>query len=85
MTMTTSTVNVSVTPGFTGADIAYTCQRAALLCVKEAAGAQEPPADIAITADHFRSAIASQGQATRTDRHTGVARASARLLARSLF
>jgi len=56
------------TPGFTGADIAYTCQRAALLCVKEASTTPEQLAALAITADHFRSAIARKGQATG-DKH----------------
>jgi transitional endoplasmic reticulum ATPase len=73
----------AVTASFTGADIAYTCQRAALLCVKEASTAPDQPTDLAITADHFRSALASQGSAPAADR-TDVASASAVLLARAM-
>ena len=73
----------AATPGFTGADIAYTCQRAALLCVKEASTAPDQPAALSITADHFRAAIASQGSAPAADR-TDVASASAVLLARAM-
>ncbi len=72
------------TSGFTGADIAYVCQRAALLCVKEASTIPRQPTDIAITAEHFRSAIANQGRAATADHRTGVADASAMLLAQAL-
>ena len=73
----------AATPGFTGADIAYTCQRAALLCVKEASVAPEPAIGLAVTAEHFRAAIASQGSAPAADR-TDVASASAMLPARAM-
>jgi len=73
----------AATPCFTGADIAYSCQRAALLCVKEASVAPEPAIGLAVTAEHFRAAIASQGSAPAADR-TEVASVSAMLLARAL-
>ena len=71
------------TPGFTGADIAYSCQRAALLCVKEASIVPGKPTDLAITTEHFRAAIASMGRTATVDR-TGVADAGAMRLARAL-
>ncbi|MBM4354106.1 MAG: AAA family ATPase [Deltaproteobacteria bacterium] len=74
----------AATPAFTGADIAYTCQRAALLCVKEASTAPDPPVTLAITADHFRAAIASQGRATTENRRSDAAEANAMLLARGM-
>ena len=74
----------AATAGFTGADIGYTCRRAALLCVKEASTVPHQPTDLAITAEHFRSAIADQGCAAATDHRTGVADASTRLLARAM-
>ena len=74
----------AATAGLTGADIAYTCQRAALLCVKEANQASRQPTDLAITAEHFRAAIADQGCAAVADHCTGVADASATLLARAM-
>jgi SpoVK/Ycf46/Vps4 family AAA+-type ATPase len=74
----------AATTGFTGADIAYTCQRAALLCVKEASAAPEQPATLAITAGHFRAAIASQGRTTTERRRPDAAEASAMLLARTM-
>ena len=42
--------------GCTGADIAFVCQRAALLCVKAAASTSDN-SDISITGDHLRAAI----------------------------
>ena len=74
----------AATPGFTGADIAYTCQRAALLCVKEASSAADLPAALAITADHFHAAIVSQSHTTRENRRSDVGEASAVLLARAM-
>ena len=74
----------AATPGFTGADIAYTCQRAALLCVKEASIAPDQPADLAITADHFHAAIVSQSHTARENRRSDVGEASAGLLARAM-
>jgi len=74
----------AATPGFTGADIAYTCQRAALLCVKEASSTKDQPVALAITADHFRSAIASQGQATAQKCCSDVGEARTRLLVRAM-
>jgi len=74
----------TTTPGFTGADIAYVCQRAALFCVKEASTVPRQPTDLAITAKHFRSAIADQGCAAVADHCTGVANARAMLLAQAL-
>jgi SpoVK/Ycf46/Vps4 family AAA+-type ATPase len=50
------------TPGSTGADIAFVCRQAALLCVKEAAAVQPEPLKVAVTAEHFRAAIASHGR-----------------------
>ena len=47
----------TLTDGCTGADIAFVCQRAALLCVK-AAALTPNDLDIAITADHLREAVA---------------------------
>jgi transitional endoplasmic reticulum ATPase len=47
----------AATEGCTGADIAFVCQRAALLCVKAAAHTPDD-LDIAITADHLREAVA---------------------------
>ena len=67
-----------------GADIAYTCQRAALLCVKEASTAKDQPTALAITADHFRAAIASQGRTARENRRSDAAEASAILLAQPM-
>ena len=67
----------------TGADIAYTCQRAALLCVKEASTAPDQCSALAITVHHFRAALASHGSAPAAD-HTDVASASAVLLARAM-
>jgi len=74
----------AATPGFTGADIAYTCQRAALLCVKEASIAKDQPSALAITAEHFRAAIASQGHTTRENPRSDAAKASALILARAM-
>jgi len=74
----------AATPGFTGADIAYICQRAALLCVKEASGAPNQPTGLAVSADHFRAAIASHGRAAARDRRTGVAETSPVSLARAM-
>ena len=73
----------ATTAGFTGADIAYTCQRAALLCVKEASTAPDQCSALAITVHHFRAALASHGSAPAAD-HTDVASASAVLLARAM-
>ena len=73
-----------LTPGFTGADIAYTCQRAALLCVKEASKAPDPPNDIAITADHFRKAVADKNRSPAGEGRSGVTDASAIQLARAM-
>jgi SpoVK/Ycf46/Vps4 family AAA+-type ATPase len=42
--------------GLTGADIAYLCQRAAMFCVKDAVGANEPK-EISITRHHFDAAL----------------------------
>jgi SpoVK/Ycf46/Vps4 family AAA+-type ATPase len=47
-----------VAEGLTGADIAFVCRRAALLCVKEAARAQSNPDDLAITTEHLYAAVA---------------------------
>jgi len=74
----------AATPGFTGADIAYVCQSAALLCVKEASTVPRQRTDLAITAEHFRSAIANQGRAASGGHRTGVAETSTRLLAQAL-
>jgi AAA+ superfamily predicted ATPase len=74
----------AMTASFTGADIAYTCQRAALLCVKEASTAKDQPTALAITADHFRAAIASQGRTARENRRSDAAEASAILLAQPM-
>jgi SpoVK/Ycf46/Vps4 family AAA+-type ATPase len=74
----------AATSGFTGADIAYTCQRAALLCVKEASQRPQAPAALGITADHFRAAITTQGRTTSEDRRSNAAEASAMLLARAM-
>jgi len=74
----------SATTGFTGADIAYVCQRAALLCVKEACTVLHQPTDLAITTKHFRSAIADQGCAAAADRRTDIAEDGAILLARAM-
>jgi len=74
----------ALTPGFTGADVAYTCQRAALLCVKEASKGREKTIDIAINAEHFRKAIASQCRVAAVDRCTDIAEASSMLAARAM-
>jgi len=74
----------AATADFTGADIAYTCRRAALLCVKEASVAPRQPTDLAITAEHFRSAIADQDCVAGADHCTGIADARAMLLAQAL-
>ena len=74
----------AATSGFTGADIAYTCQRAALLCVKEASRAPEPAIGLAVTAEHFRAAVANQGNGSVADSGTGGAEATAMLLARAM-
>jgi len=71
-------------PGFTGADIAYTCQRAALLCVKEASNAPEQTVDLAINAEHFQMAVASQGRIAVLDCCTDIADASVILAARAM-
>ena len=47
----------TLSDGCTGADIAFVCQRAALLCVKAAALTPDD-LNIAITADHLREAVA---------------------------
>jgi SpoVK/Ycf46/Vps4 family AAA+-type ATPase len=47
----------SATLGHTGADIAYLCQRAAMVCVKEAVGAGEANEGIAIARRHFDTAL----------------------------
>jgi transitional endoplasmic reticulum ATPase len=44
----------AATAGCTGADVAFICQRAALLCVKAAARAGD---DLAIGVDHLRAAV----------------------------
>jgi len=62
----------ALTTGFNGADIAYTCQRAALLCVKEASKAPMTPNDIAITADQFRAALVSQRRIAVPGHRTGI-------------
>ena len=72
------------TPGLTGADIAYVCQRAALLCVKEASTATEPSHELAITANHFRAAMAGLGRSAAGKRRSSVAEASALFLARAM-
>jgi len=74
----------AATPGFTGADIAYTCHRAALLCVKDASTTKDEPVALAITAGHFHAAIASRGQATRERRRSDAAEASTGLLVRAM-
>jgi len=73
----------AATAGFTGADIAYACQHAALLCVKEASRSPDQPTNLAITADHFRAAIASLGRTTTENRRSDVAEPDVRLLARA--
>lgn len=55
-------------PGLTGADIAFVCQRAALLCVKEAAGGLAEMDDLAIARYHFRAALALAARPDTTDR-----------------
>lgn len=70
----------AATPGFTGADIAYVCQKAALLCVKDASKRESPSGDLAITVGHFRAAIAGHGGGTGERGHIDVAKASLRLL-----
>lgn len=45
------------TPGLTGADIAFLCQKAAMLCVKEAGALAVPPVELTVRAEHFRQAI----------------------------
>ena len=47
----------ALTPGLTGADIAHACQRAALLCVKEATQNQLLSETLAIRKDHFEKAV----------------------------
>jgi SpoVK/Ycf46/Vps4 family AAA+-type ATPase len=47
----------SAAHGFTGADIAYLCQRAAMCCVKDAVGDAQYPTDIAIARRHFDAAL----------------------------
>jgi SpoVK/Ycf46/Vps4 family AAA+-type ATPase len=56
----------SAAQGLTGADIAYLCQRAAMFCVKDAVGANEPN-DIAITRHHFEAALGLLTAAHATD------------------
>ena len=57
--------------GLTGADIAFVCRRAALLCVKEAARRTHATEPIAVAAAHFRAALvqvaAPPCQATPSD------------------
>jgi len=74
----------AATPGFAGADIAYVCQRAALLCVKEASSRKAEPTALAITADHFRAAIAIRGSPAGTRRRSGAIDTRALALARAL-
>jgi AAA+ superfamily predicted ATPase len=50
-------VMAAATDGCTGADVAFMCQRAALLCVK-AASRTLVASDIAITAEHLRESVA---------------------------
>lgn len=45
------------TSGRTGADIAYLCQRAAMLCVKEAATGANEGSGIALARRHFEAAL----------------------------
>jgi len=47
----------SLTPGLTGADISHVCQKAALLCVKEASRIDPPSKNLAISEQHFRQAV----------------------------
>jgi transitional endoplasmic reticulum ATPase len=57
--------------GLTGADIAFVCRRAAMLCVKEAVRRPQETESIALTAAHFRAALvhvsASSSNATPSD------------------
>ena len=48
----------AATAGCTGADVAFVCQRAALLCVKAAARTPDT-SDIAIAVEHLREAVAT--------------------------
>jgi hypothetical protein len=61
-----------------GADIAYLCPRAAMFCVKDAVGANEPN-DIAVDRKHFDAALGLLTAAHATD----VAPESLRLAPRS--
>jgi len=75
----------AATPGWTGADIAFACRQAALLCVKEAAAVEPAPADLAMNADHFRAAIVARGRAaTAAERRPDRAELRAMLLARGM-
>ena len=47
----------SHTPGFTGADIAYFCQNAARICVKEASRMEYTPVDLVILRQHFMQVL----------------------------
>jgi AAA+ superfamily predicted ATPase len=55
----------AATDGCTGADVAFVCQRAALLCVKAAAQDESTDA-IAISIDHLRAAVAAVTGASTT-------------------
>ena len=48
----------AATPDLTGADIAFVCQRAALLCVREAVAGSSAPQDLAIARGHLLAAAA---------------------------
>ncbi|GEM_PF-472849 len=74
----------ATTPGCTGADIAFACRLAALLCVKEAAAVEPAPVDLAITAEHFRAAIRSRGGVPVSVRRTGHGDTCSTMQARSL-
>jgi len=51
--------------------------------VKEASRSPDQPTNLAITADHFRAAIASLGRTTTENRRSDVAEPDVRLLARA--
>jgi AAA+ superfamily predicted ATPase len=63
----------AATRGCTGADVAFACRQAALLCVKEAAASQSVPADLAISAEHFRAAVRRQERGLAGAGHGGLA------------
>jgi transitional endoplasmic reticulum ATPase len=72
------------TSGYTGADIAFACRQAAVLCVKQAATAQPQPADLAISADHFRAALRNHAVVQAPVRRNAPAEACSILRARTL-